>query len=316
MAPHPYQPSMAPHHMGMMAHNPMQPVAMGMAPAPPGAQAAAFAAGVKRPAGMEPTAGSSSPGGYDVHHAAKRQKADELQPAQLPVAAGGVGLAPGAPAAASMAPGPAAPVPDPSMGAMAPTPTAAATAAAERVDQQPGQIASASGAGAAPEPGAAAPAAAAAGPAAAPPAPKPVAPRKPRQQTEDEKRLLPKRGLAMVMKAAGLHSDFVLEPALEVALMELYGDFVANALAMGCEVAKQRKSRELKARDMSLHLASKWNLHIMGFAGDALRPYRRANASELHRQRHLAVRRTAVEMEQQAGASAAPGPSTQGGAGQ
>ncbi|EFJ51603.1 hypothetical protein VOLCADRAFT_47527, partial [Volvox carteri f. nagariensis] len=86
--------------------------------------------------------------------------------------------------------------------------------------------------------------------------------------------------------------DYVVDPATESALLEFYTEWIGNAVALGCEVAKRRKSNILKARDIALHLERSWNLYVPGFNGEMLKPYRRPHASELHRQRQLAVRRT------------------------
>ncbi|GIL62785.1 hypothetical protein Vafri_16962 [Volvox africanus] len=116
---------------------------------------------------------------------------------------------------------------------------------------------------------------------------------------DDERRLLPRRGIRMALRAAGMERDYVVDPATEAALQEFYTEWISNAVALGCEAAKGRNSNVLKARDIAIHLERSWNLHIPGFNGEGLKPYRRPNASELHRQRQLAVRRTAGEMDHQ-----------------
>ncbi|PNH12722.1 Transcription initiation factor TFIID subunit 12 [Tetrabaena socialis] len=131
----------------------------------------------------------------------------------------------------------------------------------------------------------------------------------------DEGKLLPRRGIAMALKAAGMEADFVLDPATETALLDFYVEWIGNAVALGCEAAKRRKSSVLKARDVALHLERSWNLYVPGFNADTMRPYRRANASELHRQRQLAVRRTAAELDHQQAAHAGGGGGQQAGGG-
>ncbi|GIL84326.1 hypothetical protein Vretimale_15942 [Volvox reticuliferus] len=116
---------------------------------------------------------------------------------------------------------------------------------------------------------------------------------------DDERRLLPRRGIRMALRAVGMDRDYAVDPATEAALQEFYTEWISNAVALGCEAAKGRNSNVLKARDIAIHLERSWNLHIPGFNGEGLKPYRRPNASELHRQRQLAVRRTAGEMDHQ-----------------
>jgi len=122
----------------------------------------------------------------------------------------------------------------------------------------------------------------------------------PRKRSEDDAWVLPKRGVAYALHAAGLDKDFKLEtgPAgaeLHNALMELYGTLIENAVQFGCTNARMRKSQVLKPRDMAVYLERTWNIHVPGFAGEQLRPHRRPAASELHKKRLLASRQTQNE---------------------
>ncbi|KXZ51250.1 hypothetical protein GPECTOR_13g737 [Gonium pectorale] len=143
------------------------------------------------------------------------------------------------------------------------------------------------------------------------------------EDADDAHKVLPRRGIRMAMRAAGMEQDYKVDPATENALLEFYYEWIGNAIAMGCEVAKRRKSNVLKARDIALHLERSWNLYVPGFSGEILRPYRRPSASEAHRQRQGAVRRTAAELDRElqqqygsgGGASGAGGGAAAGGSG-
>jgi transcription initiation factor TFIID subunit 12 len=132
---------------------------------------------------------------------------------------------------------------------------------------------------------------------------RPLLPQQQQQQarpgfpSNDDRRLLSKRGIQKAMRAAGLEGTFTLDADAEKALSDFYESFVENALSFGCEVAKKRRSQVLQARDISVHLERQWNIYVPGFEDTQLRPYRRPQPSEAHRQRQLAVRRSLAEME-------------------
>lgn len=136
-----------------------------------------------------------------------------------------------------------------------------------------------------------------------------------RAMIEDDKKLLPHRGLLQAMRGCGLDADFTLDADTEAALGDLVDWFIANAVSMGCAVAKNRRSTMLTARDIAVYLERVWNLHMPGYGGDAVRPYRRPSGSELHKQRAAAVRRTAANLDAGAGGGGGNAP-TGGGAGQ
>ncbi|GFH29549.1 TFIID_20kDa domain-containing protein, partial [Haematococcus lacustris] len=115
---------------------------------------------------------------------------------------------------------------------------------------------------------------------------------------EDDKWVLPKRGVQAALKAAGLDKDFKLEASgeLQHALMELYGSMIENAVQFGCTSAQMRKSGVLKPRDMAVYLERTWGIYIPGFPAEQLRPHRRPAASELHKQRTVATRQLQGEL--------------------
>lgn len=108
---------------------------------------------------------------------------------------------------------------------------------------------------------------------------------------EDEKLMLPRRGLSQMMRAQGLDADFSLEPQVEDVLRQMVEELLTNAVDFGCKMARQRKSTLLKARDIAMYLERSYNLRIPGFS-DQVRPYRRPMPSEVHRVRSTAVKRT------------------------
>merc|ERR1712086_258325 len=56
-----------------------------------------------------------------------------------------------------------------------------------------------------------------------------------------------------------------LSPEVAEVLCELASDFVENAAAFGCRLAKHRKSKTLEVRDLQAYLDRHWNINIPGF---------------------------------------------------
>lgn len=67
--------------------------------------------------------------------------------------------------------------------------------------------------------------------------------------------------------------------------MQIADDFIENVVTSSCDLAKHRNSDSLEVKDVQLHLERAWNMWIPGFGcDDSLRPYKRAPATEAHRQ--------------------------------
>ena len=66
--------------------------------------------------------------------------------------------------------------------------------------------------------------------------------------------------------------------------MQIADDFIENVVSSSCELAKHRHSDTLEVKDVQLHLEKAWNMWIPGFGSEELKPYKRAPATEAHRQ--------------------------------
>ncbi|KAK9809118.1 hypothetical protein WJX72_009572 [[Myrmecia] bisecta] len=116
-----------------------------------------------------------------------------------------------------------------------------------------------------------------------------------RPPTEEELRMLPNASLQRIMrKVAGPHGE--LAPDVEPVLRELAEQFIGGAVSFGCTLAKRRKAEVVEPADVAVYLERTWHLHIPGFSGDAVKPYKRPAASELHRTRAAAVRRLDLQL--------------------
>ncbi|KAL6988389.1 hypothetical protein U1Q18_014140 [Sarracenia purpurea var. burkii] len=83
-----------------------------------------------------------------------------------------------------------------------------------------------------------------------------------------------------------------LDPEVEDILMDIADEFVESITTFGCSLAKHRKSTTLEAKDILLHLERNWNMTLPGFSGDEIKIYRKPFASDIHRERLVAVKRS------------------------
>lgn len=67
-------------------------------------------------------------------------------------------------------------------------------------------------------------------------------------------------------------------------LMHIADDFIENVISSSCDLAKHRHSDTLEVKDVQMHLERAWNMWIPGFGSEDIRPYRRAPATEAHKQ--------------------------------
>lgn len=103
-----------------------------------------------------------------------------------------------------------------------------------------------------------------------------------------------------MMKATGLEDQgFKLDQTTEDCLMEIYDDFVTNALQFGCSNTKRRPGgASLRPSDMAVYLERTYHLTVPGFgSADAreVKPYRKIAATELHKSRQRIARETSLE---------------------
>ena len=66
--------------------------------------------------------------------------------------------------------------------------------------------------------------------------------------------------------------------------MQIADDFIENVVNASCDIAKHRHSDTLEVKDVQLYLERAWNMWIPGFGSEEIRPYKRAPATEAHRQ--------------------------------
>ena len=102
------------------------------------------------------------------------------------------------------------------------------------------------------------------------------------------------------MKATGLEDQgFKLDSATEASLMDIYEDFVSNALQFGCSNAKRRPGgASLRPSDIAVYMERTHHITVPGFGNaDAreVKPYRKVVATELHKARQRVARETSLE---------------------
>ncbi|BDA44235.1 probable transcription initiation factor TFIID subunit 12 at C-terminar half [Coccomyxa sp. Obi] len=115
-----------------------------------------------------------------------------------------------------------------------------------------------------------------------------------RPLTEEDRRIIPKRSIERLATTAG-GGAINMSSEAEAALMELAEDWLHTALIFGCASARKRGAEQLAPSDLTPYFERTWNLHVPGFGSETVQPYKRVAASELHRTRTAAVRRTIAE---------------------
>uniref|UniRef100_A0A0K8TPV7 Transcription initiation factor TFIID subunit 12 n=1 Tax=Tabanus bromius TaxID=304241 RepID=A0A0K8TPV7_TABBR len=83
-----------------------------------------------------------------------------------------------------------------------------------------------------------------------------------------------------------------LDEEVEELLLQLADDFIDETVNASCNLAKHRKVSKVEVKDVQLYLERRWNMWIPGFGTDELRPYKRATATEAHKQRLALIRKT------------------------
>ena len=143
------------------------------------------------------------------------------------------------------------------------------------------------------------------------PRPKPKKRQAPPKPTEDDLRILPKPELRKLLAFVS-ENDEVLDAQLEDALLAEMETFLDSAIASGCSLAHRRRSDVLSPQDVAICLERQYHMYIPGYVGErTIRQYRRTTASEVHRERHAAVRKSRhqdtarQEKEEEASAAAA-----------
>ncbi|CAI4058287.1 Taf12p SKDI_04G3690 [Saccharomyces kudriavzevii IFO 1802] len=104
----------------------------------------------------------------------------------------------------------------------------------------------------------------------------------------DTQRVMSKRKLRELVKTVGIDEgdgETVIDGDVEDLLLDLADDFVTNVTAFACRLAKHRKSDNLEARDIQLHLERNWNIRIPGYSADEIRSTRKWNPSQSYNQK-------------------------------
>ncbi|MED6198959.1 hypothetical protein PIB30_071587 [Stylosanthes scabra] len=88
-----------------------------------------------------------------------------------------------------------------------------------------------------------------------------------------------------------------LDPDVADILVDIAENFLESITKSGCSLAKHRKSTTLEAKDILLHLEKTWNMTLPGFGGDEIKGYRRQVASDIHKERLAAIKKSMAASE-------------------
>eukprot|EP00656_Telonema_subtile_P029227 TRINITY_DN32399_c0_g1_i2.p2 TRINITY_DN32399_c0_g1~~TRINITY_DN32399_c0_g1_i2.p2 ORF type:complete len:158 (-),score=28.10 TRINITY_DN32399_c0_g1_i2:226-699(-) len=91
----------------------------------------------------------------------------------------------------------------------------------------------------------------------------------------------------------GSIEHITLSPEVAEVLCELAADFVENAAAFGCRLAKHRKSKVLEVRDLQAYLGRNWDIRIPGFGTIDDRVHKN-KPTDAHRQKVVTVHKAAA----------------------
>eukprot|EP00884_Botryococcus_braunii_P011340 jgi/Botrbrau1/20206/Bobra.31_1s0003.1 len=122
-------------------------------------------------------------------------------------------------------------------------------------------------------------------------APQPSAAVAEKQMVDDKKSISAAKFKRLLVSTGG---GGQVTPEVEAILDTLAGDFIANALTLGCSTARKRKSSSLCPADVSPCMQQMWHISVPGFSGDTVRVYKRPKPSVIHKERLLLVQRQAT----------------------
>ncbi|KAL6945272.1 hypothetical protein ACO0QE_002721 [Hanseniaspora vineae] len=128
-------------------------------------------------------------------------------------------------------------------------------------------------------------------------------------------RVMSKRKLRELVKTVGVDEgdgSTTVDGDVEELLLDLADDFITNVVSFACRLAKHRKSENLEAKDLQLHLERNWNIRVPGFSADEIRPTSKWNPAPqyvakmagIKQQAKLEQEQREQEMEQNAAAAA------------
>ncbi|KAM1109059.1 hypothetical protein FF1_008535 [Malus domestica] len=88
-----------------------------------------------------------------------------------------------------------------------------------------------------------------------------------------------------------------LDPEVEEILMDIADEFVDSITTFSCSLAKHRKSTQLEAKDILLHIEKNWNITLPGFGGDEIKGFRKPLTNDMHKERLAVIKKSIVATE-------------------
>jgi transcription initiation factor TFIID subunit 12 len=111
------------------------------------------------------------------------------------------------------------------------------------------------------------------------------------QMLQEENEILSRRKLQELVSQISPHER--LDADVEEVLLELVDDFIESVTTFACNLAKHRNSNTLEVKDLVCHLERNCNIRVPGYGTtENVRPYKRPQISDAHKQRLNLVRKT------------------------
>ncbi|XP_039263582.2 transcription initiation factor TFIID subunit 12-like isoform X2 [Styela clava] len=105
---------------------------------------------------------------------------------------------------------------------------------------------------------------------------------------EDDK-ILSKQRLHELVK--DIDPNEQLDDDVEEMLMQITDDFIESVVASACDLARHRNSSVLEVKDMKFHLENHWNIDVLGYGSDEIKPFKKTVSTEAHKQRLALIRK-------------------------
>ncbi|KAF9595058.1 hypothetical protein IFM89_036517 [Coptis chinensis] len=81
-----------------------------------------------------------------------------------------------------------------------------------------------------------------------------------------------------------------------IMLFHSGSDFILIT-AVGCSLAKHRKSTTLEAKDILLHLERNWHMTLPGFGADEIKGYKKQHTNDIHKERLAVIKKSMVSAD-------------------
>ncbi|XP_050123396.1 transcription initiation factor TFIID subunit 12-like isoform X2 [Malus sylvestris] len=108
-------------------------------------------------------------------------------------------------------------------------------------------------------------------------------------------RILGKRSIRELVNQ--IDPSEMLDPEVEEILMDIADEFVDSITTFSCSLAKHRKSTQLEAKDILLHIEKNWNITLPGFGGDEIKGFRKPLTNDIHKERLAVIKKSIVATE-------------------